>query len=213
MPTPEAQQSPAVFVVDDDEATRELLRWLMSSNGIPVQAFRCAHDFLLALRVSRPGCIVLDLRMPDMSGLDLQQHLAERGVDIPIIFVTGEGNVSQAVAAVKAGAVDFLEKPFDYRRVLLLVRECLTRHAEQRQRVNERHRVAYRLASLTPREREVLERVMAGKPNRVIAEDLVISVKTVEVHRAHIMEKLEVKSVAQLVQVALLGHFGAQGNV
>ncbi len=198
--------------MDDDEATRDLFHWLLSSNGIPVQAFRCAQDFLLALRVGRPGCIVLDLRMPDMSGLDLQRLLAERGVDIPIIFVTGEGNVSQAVAAVKAGAVDFVEKPFDYSRVLLLVRECLARCAEQRQRVSERHRVAYRLASLTPREREVLERVMAGKPNRVIAEDLVISVKTVEVHRAHIMEKLEVKSVAQLVQVALLGHFGAPGN-
>ncbi|MBL8539677.1 MAG: response regulator [Burkholderiales bacterium] len=212
MPTPEANQQPAVFVVDDDESTRELFHWLLSSNGIPVQVFRCAQDFLLALRVSRPGCVVLDLRMPDMSGLDLQKHLAARGVDVPIVFVTAEGNVSQAVAAVKAGAVDFIEKPFDYSRILLLVRECLARYGEQRRRLNEQHRVAYRLASLTPREREVLEQVMAGKPSRVIAEDLVISVKTVEVHRAHIMEKLEVKSVAQLVQVALLGHFGAQGN-
>lgn len=212
MPTPGVNRKPTVFVVDDDESTRELLRWLFSTNGIQVEVFRCAQDFLLALRVDRPGCVVLDLRMPDMSGLELQQHLARRGADIPIVFVTGEGNVSQAVAAVKAGAVDFIEKPFDYQRILSLVRECLARNAEQRRRLSEREGVACRLASLTPREREVLERVMAGKPSRVIAEDLVISVKTVEVHRAHIMEKLEVKSVAQLVQVALLGHFGAQGN-
>jgi two-component system response regulator TtrR len=212
MPTPGINRRPTVFVVDDDESTRELFRWLLSTNGIPVEVFRCAQDFLLAVRVDQPGCVVLDLRMPDMSGLELQQHLAQRGVDIPIVFVTGEGNVSQAVAAVKAGAVDFVEKPFDYNRILSLIRECLVRNAEQRRRVSERQGVACRLASLTPREREVLERVMAGKPNRIIAEDLVISVKTVEVHRAHIMEKLEVRSVAELVQVALLGHFGAQGS-
>jgi two-component system response regulator TtrR len=212
MPLSAAKQQPAVFVVDDDDSTRELFRWLLSTNGIPVEVFRCAQDLLLALRVSHPGCIVLDLRMPDMSGLDLQEHLLRRGVDVPIIFVSAQGNVSQAVAAVKAGAVDFIEKPFDYSRILRLVRECLARNAEQRQRLSERNQVACRLASLTPREREVLARVMAGQPSRVIAEDLVISVKTVEVHRAHIMEKLEVKSIAQLVQVALLGHFGAQGS-
>ena len=212
MPTPGVNRRPTVFVVDDDESTRELFRWLLSTHGIPVEVFRCAHDFLLALRVDQPGCVLLDLRMPDMSGLELQQHLARRGVDIPIVFVTAEGNVSQAVAAVKAGAVDFIEKPFDYNRVLSLVRDCLARNAEQRRQLSKREGVACRLASLTRREREVLERVMAGKPNRVIAEDLVISVKTVEVHRAHIMEKLEVKSVAALVQVALLGHFGSQGS-
>jgi two-component system response regulator TtrR len=212
MPLSAAQQQPVVFVVDDDDSTRELFRWLLSTNGIPVEVFRCAQDLLLALRVSHPGCIVLDLRMPDMSGLDLQEHLVRRGVDVPIIFVSAQGNVSQAVAAVKAGAVDFIEKPFDYSRILRLVRECLARNAEQRQRWSERNQLASRLASLTPREREVLARVMAGQPSRVIAEELVISVKTVEVHRAHIMEKLGVKSIAQLVQVALLGHFGAQGS-
>jgi two-component system response regulator TtrR len=212
MPLSAAQQQPVVFVVDDDDSTRELFRWLLSTNGIPVEVFRCAEDLLLALRVSHPGCIVLDLRMPDMSGLDLQEHLVRRGVDVPIIFVSAQGNVSQAVAAVKAGAVDFIEKPFDYSRILRLVRECLARNAEQRQRWSERNQLASRLASLTPREREVLARVMAGQPSRVIAEELVISVKTVEAHRAHIMEKLGVKSIAQLVQVALLGHFGAQGS-
>lgn len=209
MPTPGVNRKPPVFVVDDDESTRELFRWLLSTNGIPVEVFRCAQDFLLALRVDQPGCVVLDLRMPDMSGLELQQHLTRRGVDVPIVFVTAEGNVSQAVAAVKAGAVDFIEKPFDYARVVSLVRDCLARNAEHRRQLSEKQGVTCRLASLTRREREVLARVMAGKPNRVIAEDLAISVKTVEVHRAHIMEKLEVRSVAELVQVALLGHFGA----
>jgi two-component system response regulator TtrR len=149
--------------------------------------------------------------MPGMSGLELQQHLTRRGVDNPILFVTGEGNVPQAVAAVKAGAVDFIEKPFDYRQVLALVRECLARDAEQRRRLDERQGVASRLASLTPREREVLERVIAGRLNREIAEELAISIKTVEVHRAHLMEKLQVSSVAELVQVTLLGQEGAAG--
>jgi two-component system response regulator TtrR len=212
MLTPGVNRRPTVFVVDDDESTRELFRWLLSANGIPVEVFRCAQDFLLAFRVDQPGCIVLDVRMPDMSGLELQQHLARRGAEVPIVFVTGQGNVSQAVAAVKAGAVDFIEKPFDYNRVVSLVRDCLARSAEQCRRLNERQGVECRLASLTRREREVLERVMAGKPNRVIAEDLVISVKTVEVHRARIMEKLEVRSVAELVQVALLGQFSTAGN-
>jgi two-component system response regulator TtrR len=210
--TPMTHRKPTVFVVDDDESSRELFRWLLSTHGIPVEVFRCAQEFLLAFRIDHPGCILLDLRMPDMSGLELQQHLARRGADVPIVFVTGEGNVSQAVAAVKAGAVDFIEKPFDYRRILAVVRECLARSAEQHRRLREQRGISGRLASLTPREREVLEGVMAGKPNRVIAEDLLISVKTVEVHRAHIMEKLAVGSVAQLVQVAILGQFGGEGN-
>ncbi|MET0218115.1 MAG: response regulator [Burkholderiales bacterium] len=211
MSTPGPMRKPTVFVVDDDESTRELFRWLLSTNGIAVETFCCAQDFLLAYRANQPGCIVLDLRMPGMSGLELQQHLTRRGVDNPILFVTGEGNVPQAVAAVKAGAVDFIEKPFDYRQVLALVRECLARDAEQRRRLDERQGVASRLASLTPREREVLERVIAGRLNREIAEELAISIKTVEVHRAHLMEKLQVSSVAELVQVTLLGQEGAAG--
>jgi two-component system response regulator FixJ len=196
-------RKPTVFVVDDDESTRELFRWLLSTNDISAKTYSCARDFLDSYCVGAPGCLVLDLNMPGMNGLELQQHLVNLGVDIPIIFVTGEGKVPQAVAAVKAGAVDFIEKPFDYRQVLSLVRECLVKDAEYRRTLGERQGITNRLASLTPREREVLDRVVAGKQNRVIAEELAISVKTVEAHRAHLMEKLAVSSVAELVHVAL----------
>ena len=194
---------PTAYVVDDDDSTRELFRWLLSTNGIRVETFGSARDFLDTYCAGRPGCLVLDLNMPGMSGLQLQQHLAGLGADIPIIFVTGEGRVPQAVAAVKAGAVDFIEKPFSYQHVLALVRECLAKDAEYRRRLTAREDILNRLACLTPREREVLDRVVAGRHNREIAEELAISVKTVEVHRAHLMEKLGVTSVAELVQVAL----------
>ena len=192
-----------VFVVDDDASTRELLEWLMKHNGLAVEAFADAGAFLEAYRPGRPGCLVLDLNMPGMSGLDLQHSLKERGVLLPVIFLSGRADVPKAVQAVREGAIDFIEKPFDYKQVVELVRECLERERSGRAGRERKREASARLAQLTQREREVLDLVVAGKTNRDIAEALDISVKTVEAHRARLMEKVEADSVAQLVQAAL----------
>jgi len=194
---------PVVFVVDDDSSTRELLAWLMKRNGLRAEVFPDARSFLHGYRRDQPGCLVLDLNMPGMSGLDLQQQLKESGVALPVIFLSGGADVPQAVRAVREGAIDFIEKPFDYKRVVELVRECLERDARSRAGRERRLRCAERLAHLTQREREVLDLVVAGKINREIAEALDISIKTVEAHRARLMEKLEVGSVAELVQAVV----------
>ena len=192
-----------VFVVDDDSSTRELLAWLMKRHGLRAELFPDARSFLKSYKAEMPGCLVVDLNMPGMSGLDLQQYLKEHGVLIPVVFLSGRADVPKAVKAVREGAIDFLEKPFDYRRVVTLVEDCIRRDAEARER-HERKRVyCERLAQLTQREREVLDLVVAGRMNREIAEKLDISIKTVEAHRSKIMEKLGVDSVAELVQATL----------
>jgi FixJ family two-component response regulator len=200
---------PTVFVIDDDDSIRELLIWLMKRNGIRVETFADARSFLAAWRDEGPACLVLDLHLPDMNGLDLQRVLIERGVTMPVIFLSGRADVPRAVHAVKSGAVDFIEKPFDYKRIVALVQESLERDAARRAGRDRARVVAQRLATLTQREREVLDRVVAGKMNREIAEALDISIKTVEAHRSRIMEKLEVGSVAELVQITLAA--GAAG--
>ncbi len=190
-------------MIDDDESIRELLTWLMKRNAIRVEAFPNARSFLKTYRPGAPGCLVLDLYMPGMSGLDLQQYLKETGIEMPVIFLSGRADVPKAVAAVKSGAIDFIEKPFDYRQIVELVRECIRRDADTRAGREEARRRAERLATLSQREREVLEHVIAGKVNRLIAEEMAISIKTVEAHRARLMEKLAVNSVAELVQATL----------
>ena len=192
-----------VFVVDDDSSTRELLAWLMQRHGLRAQVFPDARSFLKGYKAEMPGCLVVDLNMPGMSGLDLQQYLKEHGVLLPVIFLSGRADVPKAVKAVKEGAIDFIEKPFDYRRVVALVEEGIKRDAETRAGRERRRLYSERLAQLTQREREVLDLVVAGRMNREIAEKLDISIKTVEAHRAKIMEKLEVNSVAELVQATL----------
>jgi two-component system response regulator TtrR len=194
---------PTVFVVDDDSSTRELLAWLMKRHGLHAELFPDARAFLKGYRAGTPGCLVVDLDMPGMSGLDLQRHLKDSGVELPVIFLSGRADVPKAVRAVREGAVDFVEKPFDYKRVVSLVDECLKRDAERRASIEHRRACSARLAQLTHREREVLELVVAGRMNREIAEQLDISIKTVEAHRARIMEKFEVDSVAELVQLTL----------
>ena len=194
---------PVVHVIDDADSIRELLTWLMKRNAIRAEAYPNAKSFLKAYRPGTPGCLILDLYMPGMSGLDLQQYLKEAGIEMPVIFLSGRADVPKAVAAVKSGAIDFIEKPFDYRQIVELVRECLRRDAAARTGREAARARAGRLATLTQREREVLERVIAGKVNRVIAEEMQISIKTVEAHRARIMEKLAVDSVAELVQATL----------
>ena len=193
--------SPTVYVIDDDGSTREALAWLMKRNGLRCETFAGPKLFLAAYRPDARGCLILDLHMPGMSGLELQRTLVEQGVHLPVIFLSGRADVPKAVAAVKGGAFDFVEKPFDYRRILALVRECLKRDEAACAEAERRRAAEERIAELTQREREVMERVIAGQLNRSIAEALGISIKTVEAHRARLMEKLEVHSLAELVHV------------
>jgi two-component system response regulator TtrR len=192
------------YVVDDDESIRELWRWLMTSNGIAVQTFASAAAFIDAYRPGEPGCLVLDVRLPGMTGPQLQDWLRQRAIDIPIVFVSAHGDVPTAVNALKGGAVDFIEKPFDYREAVAAVQRAFERDAQGRQRSAQRAQFAERLAALTEREREVMDRMIEGKANKVIAEDLGISIRTVEFHRANVMEKMGAASVAALVQLMTL---------
>jgi len=194
---------PTAYVVEDDESIRTLWTWLMESNGISVRTFHSAPEFIAAYQPGAPGCLVLDLRLPGMSGLELQEHLKRNRVDIPIVFVTAHGDVRTAVTAIKEGAVDFIEKPFSYRQAVSIVEKAFQRDAESRERRARQERIGGRIAALTERERAVLRRVIEGKQNKVIADELTISVKTVEFHRAKLMEKMGVDSVAELVQLTL----------
>ena len=195
--------TPTVYVVDDDASIRELLAWLMNSNGIAVATFANAQHFLKAYQPGAPGCLIVDLYMPGMSGLELQNYLIEHELLIPVIFLSARADVSKAVAAVKHGAIDFIEKPFDYKKIVALAQDCLFRDELLRSARGNLDAKQARLALLTHREREVMHRVISGKINRVIAEELSIGVKTVEAHRAKIMEKLDVNSLAELVQIAM----------
>ncbi len=199
-----AQRGPTVFLVDDDQAVRESLRWLIESVGLNVATYDSAQAFLENYYPGRAGCLVLDLRMPGMSGLELQEKLVAQGSQLPIIIITGHGDVPMAVRAMKAGAVDFVQKPFHDQELLDRIHEALEQNARTRQAMAERTKITARLAHLTPRELEVMDGVVAGKSNKVIAAELGISGKTVEVHRAKIMEKMQAKSLAELVQLTLL---------
>lgn len=199
--------APKVYVVDDDGSIRFAMQILMESNGIGVETFATAEAFLESFRPEYAGCLVLDIHMPGISGLELQEILRQKEVSIPIIFFTAQGSVPIAVHAVKKGAVDFIEKPFECKDLLERVREALRLDAESRQRKNECVSIACRLASLTPRESEVMDRIIAGRLNKIIAEELHICIKTVEAHRARVMEKMRVDSVAELVRITL----GARG--
>jgi FixJ family two-component response regulator len=201
--------APTIFVVDDDEALRDSLRWLLEAHGYQVALYDSAERFLADAPATPRGCLLLDVRMPGMGGQELFDALIERGSRLPVVFITGHGDVPMAVAAVKKGAVDFIEKPFSEADLLRLVGQCLARDALQREAVAASASSAARLAALTPREREVLELIVAGKLNKVIADQLAISPKTVEIHRARVMEKMGVRSVAELVQAVIAWR---QGN-
>ena len=198
-----AAEMPLVCVVDDDDAMRDSLRWLLESAGYRTAMYASAERFLGCPRATGASCLVLDVRMRGMTGLELQQELNRRGRALPIIFITGHGDVPMAVDALKTGAFHFLEKPFDDAHLLALIDKAATGSASSDQA--QRCRAAARLATLTQREREVLDLVVNGRKNKQIAEDLGISVKTVEAHRAHAMEKMGVGSVAELVQASLNG--------
>ena len=195
---------PTVFVVDDDPAMRNSLRWLIESVGLAVAAYATAEEFLERYEPSRPGCLVLDVRMPGMSGLDLQDALAQRRITIPTIVITGHAEVAMAVRAVKAGAVDFIPKPFSDQLLLDRIRQALEQDRRDRETREHETDVARRVSHLTQREREVMDLIVAGKANKEVAAELGVSPKTVEVHRAHVMEKMRVASLADLVRLALL---------
>ncbi len=191
-----------VFVVDDDPSVRGGLARLFKSVGLAAEAFASAREFLGRAPIEGPACLVLDVRLPELSGLDLQEELARAGVAIPIIFITGHGTVPTSVRAMKAGAADFLEKPVDEQELLDAVRRALEQDRRARQEQAEAAERRRRLESLTPREREVLSYVAAGWLNKQIAAELGTSEKTVKVHRARVMEKMKVVSLADLVRAA-----------
>lgn len=194
---------PTVFVVDDDPAFCQSLRLLLHSAGLRVEDYASAEGFLDAARVEHPGCLLLDVRMPGWSGLELQAHLNAKAIRIPIIFITGHGDIPMAVRAVKAGAVDFIEKPFDDDMLLSRIHRALERDAKRRQRESVRSASRRRFARLTPREREVMESVATGRSNKQIAGELGISHRTVEIYRARVMDKLGVKSLYELIRVVM----------
>ena len=193
-----------VFVVDDEEPVRDSLRWLLESVGLSVRCYPKAADFLHDYDAAQPGCLVLDVRMPGMSGLDLQEELARRGAELPTIVITAHGEVPMAVRAVKAGAVDFIQKPFSDQLLLDRVRQALEIDRQDREARQRREEARRRLATLTVRERAVLELVAAGRSNKEAAATLGVATKTIEVHRSRVMEKMEVDSVAELVLACIL---------
>jgi len=195
---------PTVFIIDDDDEVRDAIALLMRSVGLPVQGFDSARAYLDRFDPARPGCLVLDVRMRGMSGLELQERLAEERLHPPIIMVTGHGDVPMAVRAVKNGAVDFLEKPFNDQVLLDAVHRAFELDAAQRGAASQRADIEERLGRLTRREREVLEQIAAGKRNKVIAAELGISQSTVEAHRAKVMEKLQARSLSELMRLLLL---------
>ncbi len=192
-----------VHVVDDDEAVRRSASMLLASCGLEAQTHASAEELLSRLDGLRPGCLVIDIRMPGMDGLALQLELAARGSRLPVIVVTGHADVGLAVRAMKAGAVDFIEKPYSVEDLINAVTTALSRMADTRQTLAHADAAAQRVASLTPRERDVLIRLVEGRPNKVIAHDLGISPRTVEIHRANLMEKLGCRSLAEAVRVAI----------
>ncbi len=195
------ERLPTVFVVDDDAAARGSLRMLLKSLGLHAVACDSGAAFLAAYDPEQPGCLLLDVRMPGMSGPELQQQLNARGAILPVIFITGHGDVAMAVEAMRHGASDFLQKPFRDQELLDRVQRALKRDAAHRAELARLHEIRDRLESLTPREREVLALLSRGSPNKVMAHELGISQRTIEIHRARIMEKMNAPSLAQLVRM------------
>jgi FixJ family two-component response regulator len=192
-----------VFVVDDDEAVQKSLRLLMKSVGLECEVYGSAKEFLESYDPERSGCLVLDIRMPGMSGVELQERLTSAGAALPIIFITGHGDVDLAVRTLHAGAVDFIQKPFKDQALLDRIHEALEKDVERREISARKDEVLKRFAQLTPREAQVMEMIVNGSANKVIAFDLEISERTVEIHRARVMEKTGAKSLAHLVQMAV----------
>lgn len=194
-----------VHIIDDDEAVRQSTAFLLRTANIQVQTYETATNFLDALSQVKPGCVVTDVRMPGLSGIELLQRLRALKFSMPVIVITGHGDVPLAVEAMKAGAMDFIEKPFNDEVLLGAVRTALSAHAIDSKRQALNAAVNSRIASLSNREREVLEGLVAGHPNKIIAHNLGISPRTVEIYRANVMEKMQARSLSDLVRMALVG--------
>jgi len=195
---------PTVFLVDDDVAVCSSIQMLIESVGLKAVSFSNAQAFLAAYDPSQPGCLVLDVRMPGMSGLELQQYLVERGIYLPVIFITGHGDVQMAVKAMKAGGVEFLEKPFNDQRFVDAVHAAFAKDATARREQVVRRVIAQRRALLTSREKEVMDLLVSGRPTKVVATQLAISRKTVDVHRLRLMKKMQATNITDLFQMSLL---------
>jgi FixJ family two-component response regulator len=197
------KSEPTVFIVDDDEAVRDSLKMLMNSVGLESECYASAQEFLEDYDPDRPGCLVLDVRMPGMSGIDLQERLVAMHSVHPVIFITGHGDVPMAVHAMRAGAVDFVQKPFSEQALLDRIHQSLEQDSKSRTLLGRREEIAERIAQLTPREKQVMELVTDGKANKVIAIDLGVSERTVEIHRARVMQKMGAESLPHLVRMAI----------
>lgn len=196
-------RKPVVRIIDDSDAIRDSLRWLLSTVSLEAETYANADEFLAAWNAEVPGCLVLDLCMPGMSGLELQRRLEEQGVRIPIIFISGHGDIPTATAAMRAGATEFLTKPFSDEDLIRWVQRAVAQDLAQRAQAAEQAAVRERLSSLTPRERDVLDLVVAGRTNKEIGDALHISPKTVEMHRARVMEKMQADSAVALVRLCM----------
>jgi len=203
-PAGPAKNEPVVFVVDDDEGVRDYLKWLIESVRLDVRVFATAREFLDSYDTSHPGCLLLDVRMPGLSGFDLQAELQNRRIRLPIIMMTAYAEVPMAVRALRGGAVDFIEKPLDGQTLLDRVQAAIATDTEARRTEQERQDVQGRLERLTPRQRAVLDGLIAGKPSKVIAAELGVSPSTVDVHRGRLMERLKARSLPDLFRLVLL---------
>jgi two-component system, LuxR family, response regulator FixJ len=195
--------TPTVFIVDDEQPVGDSIAMLLSTVGIETRVYREARAFLDDYTADQPGCLLLDVRMPRMSGLELQQELVRHNVALPVIFITGHGDVPMAVEAMRAGALDFLQKPFKDDDLIRRVQKALEQDARERADLRQRDALRRRFEELTPREREVGQRIAAGEANKVVALELGLSERTVELHRANLMQKLGLRNLAQLVQFML----------
>ena len=191
---------PTIYVVDDDEAVRDSLRWLIASVDLHVETYASANEFLDTFEPGQPGCLLVDVRMPGMSGLELQRHLAGRAADLPVIIITGHGDVQMAVNAMKAGAFDFVEKPFNDQPLLNLVQRAVEHSYENAREHARRDQIRDGLEKLTFRERQIMDMIVAGESNKNIAIGLQITPKTVEAHRAKVMVKMQATSLADLIK-------------
>ncbi|MBK8976637.1 MAG: response regulator transcription factor [Planctomycetes bacterium] len=199
---------PTIFVVDDDAAILDLVRRVCAPIEAQIQTFTSARAFLSVVHDNVPGCLVLDYKLPDLNGLQILQQLQEREIELPVIFISGKAEVSTAVQAFKLGSMDFLEKPFDIQELHDTVKRAVARDATLRETRAKRTAIGDRIASLTPRESQVMELVVAGRANKTIAAELGVSPKTIEVHRANVMQKMQAGSLAELVQMVMFHRSG-----
>lgn len=201
--TPHKPDYQYIYVVDDDEAVCDSIALLLSSEGYLVKTFNSAPSFLETVDVRAPGCIVADIRMPGMSGLEMAERLRDADSTLPLLFITGHGDIPMAVDAIKKGAIEFIQKPFDDQELIDKVDEALNIDAEQRHNNAERETIRQRLDSLTPRETQVLDMILEGNANKVVALELNLSQRTVEIHRARVMDKMQTRSLAELVRMVI----------